>query len=252
MNLFIDGEGYADVAGNAETQALRTSVDNPNLRIVFTVAEGLYRIVARRSAGIASLGDLKGKRIGTPPATSAGYYLNRMLASVALSEVDITLVALPPVGAASALIEAKVDAISIWEPESERAMIALGQDAVDFGDPNVYREIYNLNTTAGALADPVRRAGVVSFVRALIDAATVATRQPDLIWPLVAKTSGFDASLIADSWQHHRFPATLVPDLLDVMERQEIWLAAGANRSPRSRAQLAALIDSSVLTEVLG
>src|SRR5690606_10704625 len=48
-------EGEADLATNAETQALRYSVRHPNLRIVMTVTEGLYRVVARRSAGIESV-----------------------------------------------------------------------------------------------------------------------------------------------------------------------------------------------------
>src|SRR5581483_9366474 len=55
--------GMVDVATNAETQLLRQSVDYPDLRVIFTVAEGLYRIVAKRSAGIRRVADLKGKRI---------------------------------------------------------------------------------------------------------------------------------------------------------------------------------------------
>ncbi len=250
-NLYAKGDELADVAGNAETQALRTSVDNPDLRIVFTVAEGLYRIVARRSTGIAEIADLKGKRIGTMSATSAAYFLHKMLETASLSEDDVTVVALPLAGMADSIIAGKVDALSIWEPESERAAAGLGTDSIEFQNPAVYREIYNLNTTAAALADPVRRAQIVAFVRALIEAGKIAEKQPDRIWPMLAKTSGFDAKLIADSWHHHRFPGGLVPDLLDVMEQQEIWLAAGAKRPARSRADLAKLIDPSILDEAL-
>ena len=71
--------GAADLATNAETQALRYSVANPNLRIVMTVTEGLYRIVARRSAGIASVADLRGHRVATIAQTSSGYFLKLML-----------------------------------------------------------------------------------------------------------------------------------------------------------------------------
>src|SRR5699024_3654963 len=39
--------GVADAATNAETQLIRTSVDHPDLRMIMTVSEGLYRIVAR-------------------------------------------------------------------------------------------------------------------------------------------------------------------------------------------------------------
>ncbi len=63
------GDVEVDVVTNAETQSLRFSVDHPNLRILFTVTEGLYRLVARRSAGINSLKDFKGKKVGTFPRT---------------------------------------------------------------------------------------------------------------------------------------------------------------------------------------
>ena len=75
-NLFT---GEADIATNAETQALRQSVDHPNLRIILTVSEGFYRIIARRSAGVTKLADLKGKRIATFGRTSSAYYLAKML-----------------------------------------------------------------------------------------------------------------------------------------------------------------------------
>ena len=44
--------GEVDAATKTlRTQLLRQSVDDPGLRIIFTVAESFYRIVARRSAG---------------------------------------------------------------------------------------------------------------------------------------------------------------------------------------------------------
>src|SRR5262245_20361784 len=51
--------GEVDAATNAETQALRVSADDPSVRIIFTVAESFYRIVARRSAGISKPADLR-------------------------------------------------------------------------------------------------------------------------------------------------------------------------------------------------
>jgi NitT/TauT family transport system substrate-binding protein len=83
--------GMVDVATNAETQLLRQSVDDPDLRVIFTVAESFYRIVARKSAGIQRIADLKGKRITTPRNTSAHYFLVKMLATGHLAETDVTL-----------------------------------------------------------------------------------------------------------------------------------------------------------------
>ncbi|MBV8835616.1 MAG: ABC transporter substrate-binding protein, partial [Alphaproteobacteria bacterium] len=82
----------ADVAGNAETQALRFSLKHPDLRLILTVAEGLYRVVGRRSAGISSLADLKGKRIATRTDTSAAYYLKSALAVAHLTEADVEII----------------------------------------------------------------------------------------------------------------------------------------------------------------
>src|SRR5262245_55682922 len=44
-----------DLAGNAETQALRQSVPHPDLRILMTITEGMYRTIARKSSGIQDL-----------------------------------------------------------------------------------------------------------------------------------------------------------------------------------------------------
>ena len=66
-------EGGVDAATNSETQALLRSVDRPDLRIVMTVAECAYRLVARRAAGIAKPADLRGKKVGTPANTSSQF-----------------------------------------------------------------------------------------------------------------------------------------------------------------------------------
>ncbi|HEY3256121.1 MAG TPA: ABC transporter substrate-binding protein, partial [Polyangiaceae bacterium] len=86
-NLF--GSNPALVATNAETQALRSSVQHENLRIIFTVCEGLYRIVAKKSAGINTLADLKGKTIDYSSGTSSAYFLHQMLGLVNLTESDV-------------------------------------------------------------------------------------------------------------------------------------------------------------------
>jgi NitT/TauT family transport system substrate-binding protein len=242
----------ADLATNAETQALRQSVDHPGLRIIFTVAEGFYRVVARRSAGVHTLADLRGKRIATVPSTSSAFYLYKMLATAGLKPADVTVVPislLPKMP--SALAAGEVDALTIWEPEIQRAADLVGADAIEFQDRSVYRELFNLYATSATLADPAKRCEIVAFVRALIRASAHIKEQPRDIWPLVANTTGYDAALIEKVWHHEGYPATLVSDLLDVMVQEDAFLAPERNRAPRSRAELAALIDDSVLREAL-
>jgi len=244
-------DGLADVATNAETQALRFSVKNPNLRIVMTVTEGLYRMVARKSAGIATVADLKGKRVATIPQTSSGYFVSLLLAKSGLSFADITAVPLALPDMPKALKDGRVDAVSIWEPEVENAALAIGPDAIDFSGKGIYRELFNLNTTAEALADPVRRARVVAFVREIVRAAADLRKDPTHAKQLVAQASGYSYEVVDRSWAHHNYIAALPSDLLDVMVTEEIWLAGQDKRTARGRAELAKLIDTSVLAEAL-
>lgn len=242
--------GIADVATHAETQALRYSLKNPDLRIILTVAEGNYRIVARRSAGIAKLADLKGKRIATISTTSSGYFLHRMLASVGLSDADVTIVAISPLSdMPKALAEGRVDAISIWEPMSEDGAAAIGKDAIAFSGKGVYRELFGLNTTAANLADPEKRRRIVAFVRGVIRASAALHADPKPAQALSVRYSGYTPAQVARAWPHQGYPATLVPDLLDTMVEEESWLAAQDKRPARPRAELARLIDASILAE---
>jgi len=249
-NLFNPGE--ADVATNAETQALRQSVDHPDLRIIFTVSEGFYRVLARRSSGITKLADLRGKKIGTVPRTSSAYYLSRMLATEGLTEADVTIVPMVPLDKIpGAMKRGEIDAATVWEPEIEKAAQLLGADAIVFQDRSVYRELFNLNTTAANLANPAKRAGIVRLVRMLIRASAQIRRDPQQAITLLSKATHYDEKLIGQVWHHEGYPGTLVPDLLDVMTAEEPWIAKERNRTPRSRAELAKLIDESIVREAL-
>ena len=251
------GSGRSDVTTNSETQALRYSVDHPDLRFILTVAEGLYRIVGRRSAGITCLQNLKGKRIATMPKTSSAYYLERMLHTVGLREDDVTIVpfvagSANPLGAiAQALCDGDIDAATIWEPELQRAQDALGADAIEFMDPGVYREQFSLFTTQANLKDPQMRQRIVAFTRSLIDASARIRQHPHEVWPLVSQATKHELKTIERAWPHHNYPGTLMDDLLDVLVQQEVWVARETGRKPRTRDALAPLIDSSVLEEAL-
>ena len=145
----------------------------------------------------------------------------------------------------------EVDAVTIWEPEIQNAADRLGADAIEFQDRKVYRELFNLHATAGELADPVQRKRIVALVRSVMLATQQLHKDPAQAQSLVAKSSHFDTALIARVWHHEGFPGALVPDLLDVLEAEEVYVARERSRTPRTRAELAQLIDDSVVKEVL-
>jgi NitT/TauT family transport system substrate-binding protein len=255
-NMALTGGGIpllvdrtADAATNSETQILLRSVDNPELRIVMTVAECEYRIVARRSAGIRRLVDLRGRKVGTPANTSAEYYLSKMLRTVKLDESDVTMVPMPVADMAAAMKRGDVDAVSGWEPGAQDSIAALGADAIVFQDPSVYRELFNLNTTAGVLSDPAKRRLLVGVVRAIAGASRDVRARPADVRPLLSSRINVPQATIATVWRHFRFPASIPRDTLDVLVEEEQWVAGRQKRSPRTRAQLQSLIDDGVLRE---
>jgi NitT/TauT family transport system substrate-binding protein len=251
----LDSAGRADLATNSETQTLRGSVAGPDLRIIFTVAECPYRIVARRSAGIAALANLRGKRVATQIDSSGAYFLDCMLRTAGLTPADVTLVPFmahtenPLSLVPEALRSGQIDAAALWEPQPQRAKVALGADAIEFYDPLVYTEKFNLSTTQANLDNPALRKRIVAFVRALITAAKRLKDDPQSGWKLVAQTARLDIDTVSGAWPRFRYPGTLAPDLLDLFDRQEPWIAKVQGRAPRNRETLAKLIDDSVVRE---
>jgi sulfonate transport system substrate-binding protein len=253
----LDSAGQADLATNSETQSLRGSVAGPDLRFILTVAECPYRIVARRSAGIAALADLRGKRIATQLESSGAYFLDCMLRTVGLTSADVTLVPFmahtetPLTLVPEALRAGTIDACALWEPQPQRARVALGVDAIEFSDPAVYTEKFNLCTAQSNLDNPELRTKIVAFVRALISAAQRLKDDPQSGWRLVSQAAKLDIETVSGAWPRFTYPGRLASDLLDVFDRQEPWIAGIQHRAPRSREVLAKLIDDSVLREAL-
>jgi len=253
----LNSSGQADLAANSDTQTLRGSVAGPDLRIIFTIAECPYRIVARRSAGIATLADLRGKRVATQLDSSAAYFLDLMLRTAGLTSGNIASVPFmahtdsPLSQVPEALSSGKIDAVALWEPQPQRAKVALGSDAIEFSNPAVYTEKFNLSTTRANLDDPHMRQRIVAFVRALMTAARRLKDDPQTGWSIVARTAQLDVGTVSGAWPRFTYPGTLASDLLDVFERQEPWLARIQRRAPRDRAALAQLIDDSVVREAI-
>ena len=236
-------------ATNAETQMLLASVANPKIRMLFTLSDGLYRVIARKSAGIRSIADLRGKKITTVPQTSAHYSLVKLLATAGVKESEITYVNAERTEMARAVLKRDADAISMWEPEARNAVTGLGDDAIVFQDSALYRERFIVYTTTDVLSNPQRRRELVSWVREILRTTDTVRRNPEDAFPIVARTVKQSEDTVRAVWKEHAFPAALPADMLDLLVEEEGWVAGLQQRAPRSRQALAAFIEPSVLKE---
>ncbi|MGV3635082.1 MAG: aliphatic sulfonate ABC transporter substrate-binding protein [Pseudorhodoplanes sp.] len=76
------------------------------------------RLVANPAAGISTLADLKGKKIGVTIGSTSHHHVLLALAAAKLEEKDVTLVNLAPAAMVPAYTAGQVDAIFTWEPGS--------------------------------------------------------------------------------------------------------------------------------------
>jgi sulfonate transport system substrate-binding protein len=246
-----------DLGTNAEIPSLRNYATNRNLRIIHTVTETYYRIVASKKLGIKTLKDLDGKTIGSIPGTTAAYFAQKFLATVGVTNFTVVygqLCMKAPCGPGTLpymIADGTIQAISLWEPTPELAVQALGADAIVFQDRSLYREIVNLQSTAEKLANPEKRKEIVEFIKALIKAQEVFRTKPESLYERVATVVGSDTGVIKAVWPIHGWRGTLVPDLYERLLEEEPWTAQANNRATLSKDDLAKLIDRSVLEEAL-
>jgi NitT/TauT family transport system substrate-binding protein len=242
--------GSVEAATGSETQMLLNSIAEPGIRIILTLAEARYRIIARRSSGIRRVEDLRGKKVGATINTSSQYFLREMLRKAGLLlDTDIRFVNLEGPAMPAALKRGDVDAIAIWQPHAQNSLEALGSDAVVLQNPSVYRERFNLNTTARVLRDPDKRRALVEYLRVVLRASEHVRSSRRQAITFLAPSINSPEQTIERVWNQFRFPANLPDDLPAVLGNVESFVAAVQYRQPRPRASLATFIDSSVLTD---
>ncbi len=83
---------------------------------VLDVAGDNEALVARNGSGITTIADLKGKRVGTPFASTAHYSLLAALSQNGLSPSDVQLVDLQPQAILAAWERGDIDAAYTWLP----------------------------------------------------------------------------------------------------------------------------------------
>jgi sulfonate transport system substrate-binding protein len=146
-------------------------------------------VLVPRNSAIQTLADLKGKRVAYVRATTAQYFLIRMLQSVGLAWSDINPVAMTVADGAAAFAQGALDAWAIYGYPIERAIATEGarilKTALGFLSGN-----YLLVAHKDAIADPVRTELINRFVRLQKKAFAWSAANETQWAPIVAKAIG--------------------------------------------------------------
>ena len=220
-------KGEVDVAVGYQTPFIFNAFEDPALRILTALhssARASY-LVARRDRGIRSAADLRGKRIGYPPRTSAEYLLRSLLAFEGLALSDVVLVEIAPADSAAELKAGRVDAVAGWSPHVDAAAGTIPAANRQLIYSDVYEEM-----SVVATRQPVRERhpqALQRLVRCIAEAATQVHRAPDGGQALAAQVFPQVPPLqLQAQWAEITHQIGLTNALLSVLTHEADWLAA--------------------------
>ena len=158
-------------------------------------------VLVPRGSRIESLADLKGKRVGYVQATTAQYFLIRMLQSVGLGWNDITPVAMGVSDGAAAFASGSLDAWAIYGFPIQRAIATEGariiKTALGFLSGN-----YLILAHVDALADPVKVDVIGRYLRLIKRGYGWSAANQDAWARIVAKDIGVPLDYVQDQFRH--------------------------------------------------
>ncbi|GAB2442797.1 ABC transporter substrate-binding protein [Nocardia tengchongensis] len=207
-----------DIATAADVPTAATLPRSPSLRVVGDGSRWQgSRIVARRSAGITSVGDLAGHSIGTPLGTSAAYFASNVLSH---NNISANLVQVAPSAILTAATQHNVDAVSIFQPYQAQVVESLGGDAVELtGSTYNQHSLYLATDTAIAS----KSAALTSFFAALGDAGALLTARSGDAISAVAAATQLTPALITKILPEFDYVLQLRPELAGTLGKLATW-----------------------------
>ena len=193
--LFAGSVQFATVA---DTPIVSASFIRSDFVVLTTIASSTndIHVVGAKSAGIAKLKDLVGKKIGLIRGSSAEYFIDTVLLFDGVDPARVQKIDLSGDDIAEALRQHKIDAFVLFDPHLSKALNTLGDSVSVLKTPPIYLSTFNL-VAARALVG-TRDTDMVKIIRALDraqlfikqypEAAQRILRQRLQIAPLVGKS----------------------------------------------------------------
>ncbi len=138
--------GNADLGGGVGETAMIVRPNGLPVRgVALLGGKSLYQVAARRSVGVTSLADLRGKKVGVIGYQDTGYYtLLGALAGVGVHKSDLEIQAVGPAGMTQLMIAGSVDAIMAvpeWSYMIEQAGTPLDYLPIDSLFPSMSQAV---------------------------------------------------------------------------------------------------------------
>ena len=183
----------------------------PNVRVVASVARESLQLIARRSAGIASLRDLEGKRLGLPPEGTSG--AENFLAIARHHDLPLERIGIsnaPVNDHLEALARGEIDAVAFVRALRDPATVAIMRRLQAGGD--------------GLVFVPVPQAAAIRLVKPYVTEGTIAQGTYQGYPPVPAEdvpTLAISINLVAGA----DVPEAAIEELTRIMFEEQLRLA---------------------------
>jgi NitT/TauT family transport system substrate-binding protein len=212
-----------DLAVPAEYALVGKAFNKDKIRALASIDKAQYfNLVARQDQGIASITDLKGKKVGVVRKTIAEFYLGRLLELHGMNVGQVTLVDVNIAQSEAAISSGYIDAIISRPPYVSPIQERLGANAVLWpaqSNQALYAILIGRNDWIVEHPELVRR-----LFRSLIQAEDYLIRHSAEAKAIVQKRLKLDDAYMAAVWSQNQFSLSLDQSLVLAMEDEARWM----------------------------
>lgn len=187
----------------------------------FTSSYHFVKVIARKDKGIKTGADLKGKRMGANRGTSSHFFLGVFLVHNHLSISDVEMVHIKTVDLPTALKDGEVDAISVWQPYTQKAKQLLMDNAIELPSSEIYRTTFNFAVMKSFIREHPET--IKRFLRALDKAAAFIQNNREESQDIIAESFNVDKEFVRVLWDDYVFGIFLDQSLLITWDEIARW-----------------------------
>ena len=243
-------QGKADLATCADTPFVMAVLHDEDLVVVSTLSTTSRdaRVFARRDAGIRTVKDLRGKRVGVTCGTTGEYHLDTLLLRHRLPYEGITRVELRPGEMLEALASKQVDAVSAFGITCLRLEEQFGDQVATFMADDIFSEAMLLvGRREWVAAHPSE---VVQVLRALKEAEGFIRDHPGEARQQLAARLGMALADLERTWADYDFRLRLDQRLVVLLAEEARWVISTGHVAQREVPDFSSHLDARPLMAV--
>ena len=216
--------GQVDFATTNIISIVLTNFDLSKHRLIATLAytDNEIKVLAKKSSGITTPANLKGKKIATTVATTGHFYLYKFLTLNGISASEVEIVFMNNKQISKALIDGDVDAICQHGMVIENAKRDLKDDWVIFQEGSIHRKPVSLIVPQKWLNENSEKAK--DILSAILKADQFIQTNTEASIRIIAKAKGYSFEAMNEAVRNEiNYDLSLRQELYNSLEQMEEW-----------------------------